>query len=161
MECQATSREQWQAVTRLLSSKERRNAKMMKTLNCRRSLTFPFGLVVIHEFSSLVRWKQLYNSKEYCPWRRRPLTIPASGRPRQVRRCYGAPVGASWRWIYYLSQEKSIHVRLAPRICWRGGAERVFAWRAPDSSPSCVSTPRCRGMPRRHWASRDRRWSAR
>ena len=32
---------------------------------------------------------------------RRPLTIPASRRSGQVKTCYGAPVDASWRWIYY------------------------------------------------------------
>ncbi len=30
-----------------------------------------------------------------------PLTIPASHRSGQVKTCYCAPVGGSWRWIYY------------------------------------------------------------
>lgn len=58
MECRAASRGQWQAVTRLLSSKERRNARMKTTRNCRRSLTFPSRLVIIHKSSSVVRWKE-------------------------------------------------------------------------------------------------------
>ena len=35
---------------------------------------------------------------------RRPRTIPASRRSGQVKTCYGAPVGASWRRIYYPSK---------------------------------------------------------
>jgi hypothetical protein len=31
---------------------------------------------------------------------RRPLTIAASRRSGQVKTCYGAPVGTSWRWTY-------------------------------------------------------------
>jgi hypothetical protein len=32
---------------------------------------------------------------------RRPLTIPASRRSGPIKACYGAPVGASWRWTFH------------------------------------------------------------
>ena len=63
---------------------------------------------------------------------RRPLIIPASRRSGQVKTCYGAPVGAAWRWIYYppighgekFDQVARSPSRFsAPRADWRRGVE--------------------------------------